>query len=100
VTGAAVGMDFATAQAFAEAGAALALADVNRDAVQRTTDQLVQAGNIAIAVHCNVPEAKDVAIMVEKTVAAFGRLDAAFPERGRPIPRRRDRDVSVEDATG
>jgi hypothetical protein len=39
-------MGFATAKTFEEAGAAMARADVNRDAVQRATDQLVQAGNI------------------------------------------------------
>jgi NAD(P)-dependent dehydrogenase (short-subunit alcohol dehydrogenase family) len=40
VTGAAVGMGFATAKAFAEAGAAVALADLNDEALQKAADQL------------------------------------------------------------
>jgi NAD(P)-dependent dehydrogenase (short-subunit alcohol dehydrogenase family) len=50
VTGAAAGMGFATAKAFAEAGAAIALADLNQDALEKATDQLVQAGHKALAV--------------------------------------------------
>jgi NAD(P)-dependent dehydrogenase (short-subunit alcohol dehydrogenase family) len=40
VTGAAVGMGFATAKAFAEAGAAVALVDVNQGAAECAADQL------------------------------------------------------------
>ncbi len=67
VTGAAVGMGFATAKAFAEAGAAVALADVNQEAVEKATDQLVQAGHQALGLRCNVADDEDVAVMVEKT---------------------------------
>jgi NAD(P)-dependent dehydrogenase (short-subunit alcohol dehydrogenase family) len=97
VTGAAVGMGFATAKAFAEAGAALALADVNQDAVQRAADQLVQAGHSALAIRCNVAEDGDVAAMVEKTVATFGRLDAVFNNAGVQSPAVETADVSVEE---
>jgi NAD(P)-dependent dehydrogenase (short-subunit alcohol dehydrogenase family) len=38
VTGAASGMGLATAQAFAEAGAAVALADANEDAIRLATE--------------------------------------------------------------
>ncbi len=97
VTGAAVGMGFAAAKAFAEAGAAVALADVNRDAVQRATERLVQAGHKALAIRCNVAEDGDVAAMVEKTVATFGRLDAAFNNAGVQSPAVETADVSVEE---
>src|SRR5689334_14316677 len=97
VTGAAIGMGFATAKAFAEAGAAVALADLNQDALRKATDQLVQAGHKAMAVRCNVAEDEDVAAMVEKTVAAFGRLDAAFNNAGVQSPAREIADVSVEE---
>lgn len=41
VTGAAVGMGFATAKAFAEAGAGVALVDINQDTVQQAADRLL-----------------------------------------------------------
>jgi NAD(P)-dependent dehydrogenase (short-subunit alcohol dehydrogenase family) len=97
VTGAAVGMGFATAKAFAEAGAAVALADLNQDALERATDQLVKAGHKAIAVRCNVSDDRDVSSTVEKTIAAFGRLDAAFNNAGVQSPALETADVSVEE---
>jgi NAD(P)-dependent dehydrogenase (short-subunit alcohol dehydrogenase family) len=82
VTGAAAGMGLATAQAFAEAGAAVVLADFKEDAVKAAAQQLVAAGHKAVAVHCDVSDDAQVAAMVDRTIAAFGRLDAAFNNAG------------------
>src|SRR5438094_1454999 len=82
VTGAASGMGLATAQAFAEAGAAVVLADVREDLVQAEAQKLVAAGHKAIAVRCDVSDDAQVAAMVDHTVAEFGRLDAAFNNAG------------------
>ena len=82
VTGAAAGMGLATAQAFAEAGAAVVLADFKEDAVKATAQQLVAAGHKAVAVHCDVSDDAQVAAMVDRTIAEFGRLDAAFNNAG------------------
>jgi NAD(P)-dependent dehydrogenase (short-subunit alcohol dehydrogenase family) len=82
VTGAGSGMGLATARAFAEAGAAVVLADYNEDAVRAAAAQLVAAGYKAIAVRCDVSEDDEVAAMVDRTVAEFGRLDAAFNNAG------------------
>src|SRR5947207_1114405 len=81
VTGAASGMGLATARAFAEAGAAVVLADFKEDAV-RAAEELVAAGHKAIAVRCDVSDDAQVAAMVDRTVAEFGRLDAAFNNAG------------------
>jgi len=86
VTGAASGIGLATAQAFAEAGASVALADVNDDAARSAAEALVAAGQKAIAVHCNVADEAEVAAMVEQTVVTFGRLDAAFNNAGVQVP--------------
>jgi NAD(P)-dependent dehydrogenase (short-subunit alcohol dehydrogenase family) len=82
VTGAAAGMGLATAQAFAEAGAAVVLADFKEDAVKAAAQQVVAAGHKAVAVHCDVSDDAQVAAMVDRTIAEFGRLDAAFNNAG------------------
>ena len=86
VTGAASGMGLATARAFAEAGAAVALADVQENAVRSAAKELIAAGHKAVAIRCNVADEAEVAAMVEQTVAAFGRLDAAFNNAGVQSP--------------
>jgi NAD(P)-dependent dehydrogenase (short-subunit alcohol dehydrogenase family) len=82
VTGAAAGMGLAAARAFAEAGAAVVLADFKVDAVRAEAEKLVAAGRKALAVRCDVSKDAEVAAMVERTVAEFGRLDAAFNNAG------------------
>ena len=82
VTGAAAGMGLATGNAFAEAGAAVVLADVNEEAVQAAARKLTAAGHQAIAVRCDVSDDAQVASMVDRAVAEFGRLDAAFNNAG------------------
>ena len=82
VTGAASGMGLATARAFADAGAAVLLADFREDAVKAKAQKLVIAGHKAIAVRCDVSDDAQVAAMVDRTVAEFGRIDAAFNNAG------------------
>ena len=86
VTGAAMGMGLATAQAFAEAGAAVVLADVNDEALQAATQELLDAGHRALASQCDVRDETQVAAIIEQAVTTFGRLDAAFNNAGIMIP--------------
>src|SRR5436853_3214115 len=97
VTGAGSGMGLTTAKAFAEAGAAVALADVNEKAVRSAAELLVSAGHKAIAIRCNVADEAEVAAMVERTVSAFGRLDAAFNNAGIQSPAVETADASGEE---
>ena len=82
VTGAASGIGQAIAQGFATFGAAAVLADSDEDALLAATKELTAAGNRAIGVTCDVADEAQVAAMVERTVAAFGRLDMAFNNAG------------------
>jgi len=82
VTGGASGIGLATARAFAEAGAAVAIADINEDAARTAADKLVAAGHKAIGIRCAVENEADAAAMVAQTVSTFGRLDAAFNNAG------------------
>ena len=86
VTGASSGMGLATAQAFAESGAAVVLADINEAALRAATDDLVAAGHQVLGVTCDVSNEAQVAAMVDQTVAAFGRLDMAFNNAGIQAP--------------
>ena len=82
VTGASSGIGLAAAQAFAEAGAAVVLADINTAAVEAATTEVTAAGHRAIAVTCDVADEAQAAAMVEQTVATYGRLDMAFNNAG------------------
>jgi NAD(P)-dependent dehydrogenase (short-subunit alcohol dehydrogenase family) len=82
VTGASSGIGLAAAQAFAEAGAAVVLADVNTAALDTATAALTAAGRQAIGVTCDVAKEAQAAAMVERTVATYGRLDMAFNNAG------------------
>jgi NAD(P)-dependent dehydrogenase (short-subunit alcohol dehydrogenase family) len=97
VTGAASGMGLAAAKAFAEAGAAVALADVNEDAVCASADALASAGHRVIAIRCDVSNMEQVAAMVDRTVAEFGRLDAAFNNAGVQSPVAETADADPKD---
>jgi NAD(P)-dependent dehydrogenase (short-subunit alcohol dehydrogenase family) len=86
VTGASSGIGLTTAQAFAQAGAAVVLADVNETVLREVTDDLTAAGHQVLGVTCDVSDEEQVAAMVDAAVAQFGRLDMAFNNAGIMAP--------------
>ncbi len=86
VTGASSGMGLATAQAYAESGAAVVLTDVNETALQAATEELAGQGRQVLAVVCDVADEASVAAAVKAGVDAFGRLDHAFNNAGIQVP--------------
>jgi len=94
VTGAAAGMGLAAAKAFAESGAAVAMADINEAAVRAAAEQLATSGHKVLALRCDVAHDTQVKAMVERTVETFGSLDAAFNNAGVQSPA-----VDIADST-
>lgn len=75
VTGAASGMGLATARAFAHAGAAVTLADINEDALQQAVDEIKSAGGNAIGVRCDVSDESQVAAAAAGSEQRGFRID-------------------------
>ncbi|MGW5001481.1 SDR family NAD(P)-dependent oxidoreductase [Streptomyces hydrogenans] len=82
VTGASSGMGLAAARAFAEAGAAVGLADVDERSVTAAAQELTEAGHRVLALVCDVSDEGRVAAAVDRTVEVFGRLDMAYNNAG------------------
>ena len=97
VTGAGAGIGLASAEAFAKAGAAVILADIDEGAAISAAQALTAAGHKAIGVRCNVAEEAEAAAMVQKAVSTFGRLDAAFNNAGIHVARADTADVERRD---
>ncbi len=82
VTGGAMGIGRATALAFAREGARVVVADVQEQEGRETVSLIQQAGGEATFVHCDVTQAAEVEDMVQKAVAAYGRLDCVSNNAG------------------
>lgn len=82
VTGASQGLGFATAEAFAQNGASVVLADLNEEALNNAADRLKAEGFNVLAVVCDVSDEAQVKTLIERTVAEHGRLDMAFNNAG------------------
>ena len=78
VTGAARGIGLGVARAFAAEGAAVVLADVNRELGQAEAERLPEAAFIP----CDVGDAEQVSHVVAETMRRFGRIDICVNNAG------------------
>jgi NAD(P)-dependent dehydrogenase (short-subunit alcohol dehydrogenase family) len=79
ITGAAGAIGAATAKAFADAGAEVALLDLDETAVQAKAKSI---GPDAVAIRCDVTGASAVRTAFDKVVAAFGGVDIVVSNAG------------------
>lgn len=83
VTGGARGIGKSVATAFAEAGADIAIVDIDNEEAQKTAERLARdTGVKTIAVKTDVTNPDQVAQMIETVVSELGGLEAAFCNAG------------------
>lgn len=82
VTGAASGIGAATAQRFAQEGAAVVVVDMNRDGAEAVAELIRASGARAHGVAADISRADDNAAMVRAAIDTFGALDAAYLNAG------------------
>lgn len=82
VTGAASGIGRAIAVAYARAGARVVVSDVSAQGGEETVALVRQAGGEGMFVAADVANPDDCRKLVERTVQAYGRLDAACNNAG------------------
>ncbi len=75
ITGAASGIGRAAAVLFAREGAALALADMQAEALEETLGMVKEVGGQAFARVTNVSVESEVKALVDAAIEAYGRLD-------------------------
>src|SRR5436190_19593916 len=87
VAGASKGIGAATAEAFAAAGAAVGLGARDLAARETVASNIRAKGGRALPVRTDVADADSMRVLVERALATYGRLDAAFNNAtGGPLP--------------
>jgi NAD(P)-dependent dehydrogenase (short-subunit alcohol dehydrogenase family) len=82
VTGAGSGIGRATSQLFAAEGARVVAVDQDEADAEKTVALIKEVGGDALAIAADVSSEADCRGMVERTVAAYGKLNIAFNNAG------------------
>jgi NAD(P)-dependent dehydrogenase (short-subunit alcohol dehydrogenase family) len=98
ITGAGMGMGREAALLFAQHGARIGVADVNRAAAEETVALVGKAGGEAVAAVGDVAVEADVQRMVAETIGRFGALHVLYNNAG-VLWKDRDRSVLETDET-
>jgi len=97
VTGGASGIGRAVCLRFAQEGARVAVADLDREGAEATARAIQEQGGTALALQADVSRSEDVRDMVRRTVEAFGRLDVLVNNAGIAGPSASILDLTEED---
>jgi NAD(P)-dependent dehydrogenase (short-subunit alcohol dehydrogenase family) len=82
VIGGTTGIGRATAVAFGQAGAIVAIAGRNKEQGSQTEALVRQTGAESLFIETDVTSNRSVRTLIDRTVEKFGRLDAAFNNAG------------------
>ncbi len=97
VTGAGQGLGQAFALALSNAGADVAVVDINATTADATAEKVRASGRRSVAIHADLTNAAEASRMVEETVAKLGKLDLAVNNAGIAIAIKPVESVSEEE---
>ena len=82
VTGGGSGLGAAMAKGLAQAGAALAIVDVNEDGAASTVATIEEQGGRAVSLPCDVTDKRQVDMLADRVVDELGRADVLVNSAG------------------
>ncbi len=82
VTGGGRGLGMQIAEGFAEAGANVVVCSRKVNACEQVSENLKKLGVDSIALKCDISNPEDVKLVVEQTIAKFGRIDILVNNSG------------------
>ncbi len=82
ITGGGGGIGGAVALKLASKGAAIVVADIDKERAERVSNKVKEGNGRAIAVHSDVSRAGDVETMVKAAITAFGTVDILVNNAG------------------
>ena len=85
VTGGSSGLGRVIAEAFAEAGAKLAIVGLEQPQVEQAAKEMRAAGHDVLGIHADITRQEDVDRLLAQTLDRFGRLDVLVNNAGRSM---------------
>ncbi len=82
VTGAAGGIGFELAKAFASEGAKVILTDLNESQVKESAMEIQNEGNQALGLRCDVTKEQEIIQVINTTIEEYGRIDTLINNAG------------------
>ena len=82
VTGSAHGIGQAIVERFAQEGASVVVADIDLAGADAVVSGIMAGGGTGIAIKCDVKSKEDIAVMIEKTIATYGKIDILVNNAG------------------
>lgn len=82
ISGGASGIGFGAAKRLAEAGANIAILDINSEKGKKAVDEIAKSGVGAIFIKCDVRLTEDCKVAAEKVYEKFGRIDILHNNAG------------------